>query len=582
MQMIAVSRFWSRTLTGLMTTSLLMVSSLVAVAATPLELIPANASVIIRLKNPEATIGKVGNFANQAYPGAGFLIQGNAAALGIAISNPTLGGVDLKQDWYVAAFAQKAAEPVVAFIVPATNVDQLKQSVGSTFTFAAKDKWVAYSTDEAAVELIEDCIEDSGKAVAGKIEARSGALFDQSDLSVYVNAAELATIYQEELAGADQQVDAFIELFGAQLATAQPSGINLESVFDLYGKLAKGVIQAVRDSEAFTLGVSVTNDGLAIEELLVVKTDTQTDKWLASQMPSELKLMNSLPQDSLGYFGLHGNFDGLISMGMEMLVGMVGEKEGMKEKIEAARDEMKTIKFGAMAGSFDLTEGDSGVLRVVSLMEAKPAQKLRDVGRKFQDLGQLELPGLKQSTEVKPESETYGDLKADVITIKQEFDEEADPLGMQKKMQSLMYGDEGMVQRQVIKGDLIIQTLGGGQDSMKAALEGLDRSATGESAMSKARGRLIEKANLVGLIDLPKLVSRGIQLAASSGQLPLPLPADKLAGLKTDPGYIGFASGTEKNALRLKTDISLSSIQGVVKVVNFLQQAAAAGNNNDN
>ena len=131
-----------------------------AQAAGPLDLIPADVTAVIRLKSPEATIGKVGNFANAVQPGLGFMVQGQAPGLGVVISNPTLGGVDLKQDWYVAVFAVKGAEPSVVFIIPATDVKALQGGVGDSFTFASKDSWVAYSQDEAVMELVEECISD--------------------------------------------------------------------------------------------------------------------------------------------------------------------------------------------------------------------------------------------------------------------------------------------------------------------------------------------------------------------------------------------------------------------------------------
>jgi hypothetical protein len=134
---------------------LVLVTGLSAQAEGPLDLIPANATAVVRLKSPESTIGKVGNFANAVQPGLGFMVQGQAPGLGVAISNPTLGGVDLKKDWHVAIFAVKNAEPAVVFVIPATDVKALQGGVDESFTFASKDSWVAYSQDEAVIELVE-------------------------------------------------------------------------------------------------------------------------------------------------------------------------------------------------------------------------------------------------------------------------------------------------------------------------------------------------------------------------------------------------------------------------------------------
>ena len=134
--------------TAIAALGIMLTAQLSAQAAGPLDLIPADATAIVRLKSPEATIGKVGNFANAVQPGLGFMVQGQAPGLGAVISNPTLGGVDLKQDWHIAIFAVKGAEPAVVFVIPATDVKALQGGVDESFTIASKDSWVAYSKDD--------------------------------------------------------------------------------------------------------------------------------------------------------------------------------------------------------------------------------------------------------------------------------------------------------------------------------------------------------------------------------------------------------------------------------------------------
>jgi hypothetical protein len=89
-----------------------------AQAAGPLDLIPADVTAVIRLKSPEATIGKVGNFANAVQPGLGFMVQGQAPGLGVVISNPTLGGVDLKQDWLRSLRSRGPSHPLCSSFLP--------------------------------------------------------------------------------------------------------------------------------------------------------------------------------------------------------------------------------------------------------------------------------------------------------------------------------------------------------------------------------------------------------------------------------------------------------------------------------
>jgi hypothetical protein len=71
---------------------LVLVTGLSAQAEGPLDLIPANATAVVRLKSPESTIGKVGNFANAVQPGLGFMVQGQAPGLGVAFSGRSRDG----------------------------------------------------------------------------------------------------------------------------------------------------------------------------------------------------------------------------------------------------------------------------------------------------------------------------------------------------------------------------------------------------------------------------------------------------------------------------------------------------------
>ena len=47
--------------------------------------------------------------------------------IGIPISNPVLGGVDRKRDWWVAVFPKAKGEPAVVFGIPATDVEAMKK-----------------------------------------------------------------------------------------------------------------------------------------------------------------------------------------------------------------------------------------------------------------------------------------------------------------------------------------------------------------------------------------------------------------------------------------------------------------------
>jgi hypothetical protein len=555
---------------------LVLVTGLSAQAEGPLDLIPANATAVVRLKSPESTIGKVGNFANAVQPGLGFMVQGQAPGLGVAISNPTLGGVDLKKDWHVAIFAVKNAEPAVVFVIPATDVKALQGGVDESFTFASKDSWVAYSQDEAVMELVEECISGGADAASSAMDDRSSALFAGADLCVWVNLAGLTETFKTELEEADGNLDVLLEGLTAQIP-ATP-GVNMDAVLEMYGKLGHGALHALRDSKAFSLGVTVSNTAITIDELLVVKARTDTDKYLAAQKTSKLDVLDRLPQNKHGYVAIHGDFKGLMEWGMSFATKIMENDDDTKGKIEKLLSEMKDVEFGEMGWGFDFKDGekDVGLIRGYSVSNVKPASKMRELAHQMGTAYKMDFPGMKQDVTVEKDAESYGDLKGDVITIKQTFDEEANPAAkFQNLFQEVMHGKGGMVQRLVTKDDVMIQSIGGSQETMKEALAAYDATpGTGKSDNQKSRAGLLEEANIVGQVDLPNIAIVLARAVLATDQFPIPVPikAEQLEGLSVPRSYIGFSAGTVPQGIQLKTRIEAKTLQGFLQIVTYFQQ----------
>ena len=161
-----------RRVIGGMLLSLVLLRAVPAQAEGPLDLVPESASVILRLKSPEQTIVKVGNYVNAGIPGVGFLIQGQAPALGVLISNPTLGGVDLKQDWYVATFMQKNAQPQVVFVIPTTD-DKALTEAKARMAAASPTNGTASTVAPAKAPTAPVCL-DCGKVIAVAVTEKAG------------------------------------------------------------------------------------------------------------------------------------------------------------------------------------------------------------------------------------------------------------------------------------------------------------------------------------------------------------------------------------------------------------------------
>ena len=110
----------------------------------PAGLIPGEAGVVIRLKSPQATIDKLEKLVDAIQPGMGTQVQAGSALLGNVISNPTLAGVDLNKDWWVAVLFAADSEPAIAFVIPAADADAMQEAVGEQVTFLKHESWGVY------------------------------------------------------------------------------------------------------------------------------------------------------------------------------------------------------------------------------------------------------------------------------------------------------------------------------------------------------------------------------------------------------------------------------------------------------
>ena len=220
---------------------------------------------------------------------------------------------------------------------------------------------------------------------------------------------------------------------------------------------------------------------------------------------------------------------------------------------------------------------DAGLLRGYSISNAKPASKLRELSREMGTAYKMEFPGIKQEVTLKKDAESYGDLSADVITIKQTFDEDANPgAAFQNMFQEMLHGKDGMVQRLVVKSDeVMIQTIGGSPYTMKEALAAYDATpGTKPSDNQKSREGLLQDANIVGQVDLPNVLIVLARAVLATGALPIPVPikAEQLEGLSVPRSYLGFSAGTVPQGVKLRTTIEAKTLQGFFQIVTYFQQ----------
>lgn len=200
--------------------SLLFVS--VARAAEPSDAVPDSASVVLRVKAPQTTLGNLGDFVDAVQPGVGAVVRGNVAMLGLAISNPGLAGVDIEKDWWAIVFAESRQQrPAIVFVVPVTDANAVKNALPSGFQFHSADKLAVYSDNEERWAKFVIGSAAKARALWSKIDASTKKLFEASDLSVLINLQQLTKAFESELQQAEPQLDTLLNQISGAIPDAQ-------------------------------------------------------------------------------------------------------------------------------------------------------------------------------------------------------------------------------------------------------------------------------------------------------------------------------------------------------------------------
>ncbi len=535
----------------------------------PAEAIPDSASLVARWKTPQATLGKLADFVDGVQPGFGAVVRSNLPEVGNLIGNPGLKGVDVDQDFWMVMFAESGEEPHLVFILTAKDVDAVKSALAEDYEVHTAGKLVAYSEHEESLAKVRTRMNGEGKALSSKVDAASKTLFEASDLSILVNVKQLATDFADELAQAEPQLDAMIE----QITNAIPDEqhAQMEMAFNIYRQLGKWALIGVRDTNTLTSGVTFTKTAIQYEDRLQVVDGTETSRFLARQQAGDLTLVSRLPANKSVYVGFKFDLSGMMqwSMALSKNLLMKDAKPEQTAQFDEAVKQMSQLKYDEMAIYFDL-DGKSPAMRSGGVSVITPTNVIREISRKMQNsLADIHAPGFSQKTTLETNAEKIAGNDVDRVTIKQEFEDSSDPLGVQKKIQTTLFGTEGMQQLFMYQPTRTLQTMGGGSSEMQSLATALDSAKPTESVVATARQRFPAKANLVALTDLPKLAVSGLRLVAEQKLFPINVAA--LERLKFTPSFIGYGLAIEPTAVRTQLNIPIEQVQSIVKIVFAVQ-----------
>lgn len=525
----------------------------------PIQHFSKDVDILIRLKSPDRTLEKVTELINAVQPGAGTLFEQQANSLGKLIANPTMTGVDNTKDWYVGVYSNEVSQPTVVFGIPATNVKDMQDVLGDEIVTEVHDNYVFYT--EKQFDIPQATEESNATA---ELTGEVMKTFAEGDLSLFINVDHLAGVYQDQVELMQDQV-----LDGLNnLRDLMPSnqGINVDAIVEMYGTMAEGMFQGIEDGQSCTVAIALGEAGIDIKEHLGFKPSSPTGEYFSGLESSDLSQISKLPADCQMYYAAHGGLQKIAQWGLNMTGSMVTDDK-VKEEFGKVTAEFGELDLGTMAGSMSIAPSlDNGIMNVCALVEATPIDKLRNVVRKMNTvMSDIDLNGVKQTSKVEEDAETYGDYKADIITINQEVNENLDPTGIQKRIRTVMFGNEGMTTRTLYMEDQYLTSLGGGKPAMEGLLKSVESS--GENAtLAEYRKPLLEQANLLFLIDIPGAVGRGLMVASQVEEFNLPVDADMIQNLNLQTSFLGFAMGSQPNGLQLQTHIPTTQIKEIAKL----------------
>ena len=558
---------------GLLSLTMLLLGRGLLQAADGPELIPQTVTAVVALKAPSITLKEASAFVNDVQPGYGQLVLGQAGMLGVGISNPTMQGVDQKRNWYAAVFLKPDSEPEVAFVIPAIDVKAMEEAIDEDFEFLAHEDYGIYSQSADAIQQFRDHLAtDRSKSVAAVASPHVKELVSNAHLAIGINLVSLKSTYRNEL---DQAKEELIEGFRqAQEDMPEVPGLKLDWLVGLLDGVVEKLQTAVQDSRTYVVTLTLAKSGVQLEEYLEFSASSPSSRFLAKYPPESMTLLAKLPANQLAYGSFSGSLAALNSWGMSIIPQMLELDEEQAAAWAEAEKMMKELTFGTSGGSFSLGDLNEGLVRAVSISEVSPTEKFRETAEKIASaMHGIEVPGVKQEITLEKNYEEIEGVKVDLMITRTTSDD-GQFGGLQEQMNQILYGSDGAEARFAYLDGVYMQTVGGGSELMKTALQAYKQgTADSDPVLARDLKPLGEKNNVVGLIDLQSLNLAGLKIAVNSPLLPpMPFDEDSLDELKVERGYIGVSVGTTENGCGGKLHIPKQTLQAGLQMFGFFQE----------
>jgi hypothetical protein len=565
--------------------ALLMTSLSSAANAQVLQQIPADALVVIKVRNLQDVSTK-----------ASALMQ----AMGVANLNPAMADplASVQQQSGIANGLDKNGD--LAIYIPSTVLDNPDaeqkpavmlwpitdykafignfpeaQTEGEVTTFKMgenpNDSYAANWGKYAAVSQDKALVAKKPANAGVKVSGLAAKELDTKDITVFVNVAPAREKLLPKLKEARPQVLANMETeMGADEAKKK------------YVPLAKAVVnramdlgeQLLKETNAATYGINFNNEGINTTALAEFDPKSQLGQRAASVKPASGSLLAGLPDGKYLVFGGGAMDPKVVTQIINDLVGPIeGElaKVGDEGKVVASYiDALRKMtsategsRFGMVAPTGQL--GQEAIFQSINLATGD-GQALYEAQKQMlaiqEQITALAGGGQVQAkTTITPKAKTVAGVALDEFKAAITAAGDGADAAQMQQMMAMMYGPNGLTgYTGLIDGKTLITATGVNDEFLEKAIAAAKAK---EDALSKAPGvaavnkHLPQNRNVVVYVPLDTIISTGLTYAQQFGMpIQLQLPAD------LPP--IGLTGGTDGSAVRFDSHVPAQLVQSLV------------------
>jgi hypothetical protein len=544
-------------------------------AAQVLEQVPADALAVLKVKNLQATSGKIAKYANDL----------GLAALAPPLNDPLKAledklkisqGINASGDMFVAFMNPGEAEgehdKAIVILFPVSDYKAFlanfpdSQTDGEVTQVKMADSpdpgFIANWGTFAAISPSKDLV--AKKPDMGlKLTPAGDKELTAKDISIYANFAEIRTVVGPKLTEARGQILSEADAAIKKAPNGEKFAPIVHAVVDQVLNIADSIL---RDTDAATFGIQFGDEGLST----TLMGDFKPGSYIGNTTDP---LLGGLP---LGKYLVFGGFvmdPAMASKAFSDLVDPVAKEiatagpdmQSINDYVAAAKGIIAATK-GASLGMFAPTGalGQEALAQAVAVYNGDPkamADSVQKAVAVMPDVMKaLGLPADAYKVTLTHNAKTLDGVSFDSITTVMTPDPNNPMAQQQAQMMALMYGPNGMTEYTGIVGDHLLVATGVSDAVLSTAIAS---AKSGESPLSaldavkKASANLPTNRMAEAFVPLDQIISTGLVYAKQFGfAMPVQLPPD------LPP--IGETLSTDASTVKLDSYVPTSLVQSLV------------------